>query len=142
MVKMEWTDELNTGVDMIDKQHMILMRAINLLGLAVERDSDKELMAAIFDTLADYTQTHFKYEEEMFDAAGFPHDESDAHKGKHVAFIEKVVALRAKFESGDPESARQVLEFLIDWLGTHIMKSDKDYLPYVLGNDQPMKQVG
>ena len=142
MVKMEWTDELNTGIDMIDKQHMILMRAINLLGLAVERDSDKELMGAIFDTLADYTQTHFKYEEEMFDEAGFPQEESDAHKLTHVAFVERVVALRGNFEGGDPDSAREVLAFLVDWLKSHIMKSDRDYISYVLGDNQPMKQVG
>lgn len=139
MIKLEWTEELNTGIDMIDRQHMILVRAINLLGLAVERDSDRELMNAIFETLTDYTVTHFSYEEEMFDAAGFP--ESDDHKKTHVAFLERVTALKSQFDEGG-DNAQDVLVFLIAWLKEHILGSDRKYISYVLGDTTQLRQVG
>ena len=59
MALLEWSDELSVGIDLIDKQHMILVRAINLLAMAIEKNSERELLAAIFETLADYTHTHF-----------------------------------------------------------------------------------
>ncbi len=139
MIRLEWTDELNTGIEMIDKQHMILVRAINLLGLAVERNSDPELMNAIFETLADYTATHFSYEEEIFEAAGYP--ESDEHKKTHVAFLERVAALKQQFEAGG-DNANDVLTFLISWLKEHILGTDRQYIPYVLGNTGQMRQAG
>ena len=139
MIKLEWTEDFNTGIELVDKQHQILVRAINLLGLALERGSDKELMDAIFETLADYTATHFADEEKLFDAAGYP--ESEAHKHAHKMFLQKVTELKAQFDAGgDP--AQEVMVFLIDWLKNHILGTDRKYIPYVLGSNGQMRMAG
>ena len=142
MIKIEWTDELSVGHDMIDKQHMILVRAINLLSLASERGVDGQLMDAIFGTLAEYTQVHFTYEEEVFDNAGFPQAESDAHKETHKAFLDQAVALKAQWDASHEDISHQVLAFLVDWLRNHILGSDKEYMPFIHGQTQPMAKVG
>jgi len=139
MIKMEWNDSFNTGIELIDKQHQILVRAINLLGLALERGSDKELMDAIFATLAEYTATHFADEERIFVEAGYP--EADEHKHSHHMFLEKVTELKAKFDAGG-DTAREVLTFLVDWLQNHILGTDRKYIPYVLGNGGQMRMTG
>ncbi len=139
MIKLEWSDEFNTGIELIDKQHQILVRAINLLGLALERGSDKELMDAIFETLADYTATHFADEERMFEAAGYP--ESEEHKRTHQIFLKRVQELKAQFDAGG-DNAREVMLFLVDWLKNHILGTDRKYIPYVLGEDGKMRMAG
>jgi len=138
MIKLEWNDSFNTGIELIDEQHKILVRAINLLGMAVERGSDKELMDAIFETLADYTATHFADEERIFDAAGFP--EAEEHKKTHQQFLQRVLELKAHFDQGG-DNAHEVLKFLVDWLQGHILGSDRKYIPYVLGGDK-MRMAG
>jgi len=138
MMRLEWQDEFNTGIELIDKQHQILVRAINLLAMGLEQGCEKDLMDDIFRTLADYTATHFKDEEAMFEAAGFP--EAEQHKRTHEAFLHKLNELKAQFDAGG-DNAREVLAFLIDWLKNHILGTDRKYIPYVLGNGGQMAQA-
>src|SRR6476661_2287299 len=86
---LEWTDEFSVGIKLIDKQHMILIRTINLLAMAVQRNSSKDLLTEIMETLVDYTDTHFAYEEELFDRFGYP--DTAEHKAAHRSLLGKVV---------------------------------------------------
>ena len=140
MALLQWSDELSVGIDIIDKQHMILVRAINLLAMAIEKNSERELLAAIFETLADYTATHFAYEEELFDHFGYP--ESIEHKKGHQALLDKVIALKERFDAGEDNLGPQVLKFLVDWLTKHIMGTDKRYASFILeGMEQQRKNM-
>lgn len=130
MALLEWSDELSVGIELIDKQHMILVRAINLLAMALEKNSERELLAAIFDTLADYTVTHFAYEEELFEHFGY--DESEQHKQAHQALLNRVIELKAQFDEGQDNLGPDVLKFLVDWLTTHILGTDKRYAPFII----------
>ncbi len=130
MVLLEWSDELSVGIDIIDKQHMILVRAINLLAMAIEKKSERELLSAIFETLADYTVTHFTYEEDLFEHFGYP--ETSEHRESHKALLDKVNALKNRFDDGEDNLGPEVLRFLVDWLTKHIMGSDKLYVPFLL----------
>jgi hemerythrin-like metal-binding protein len=131
MALLEWSDELSVGIDIIDKQHMILVRAINLLAMALEKNSERELLAAIFETLADYTVTHFSYEEELFEHFGYP--ETQQHRDAHQGLLNKVVELKTKFDAGEDNLGPDVLRFLVEWLTKHIMGTDKRYVPFLLG---------
>lgn len=122
---LEWSDELSVGIDIIDKQHMILVRAINLLALAVQYKSSKELLQEIFKTLVDYTDTHFSYEEELFGDSDY--EDTEEHKAKHRALLHKVSQLKNRFEAGESDIGPEVLKFLVDWLRNHIMGTDKEY---------------
>ena len=130
MALLEWSDELSVGIDIIDKQHMILVRAINLLAMAIERNSERELLSAIFETLADYTNTHFSYEEELFDHFGYPRKAE--HHNQHQGLLNKVIELKTKFDAGEDNLGPEVLRFLVKWLTTHIMGEDKQYSPFLI----------
>lgn len=130
MALLEWNDELSVGIDMIDKQHKILIRAINLLAMAVKHNSSHSLMSDIFRTLVDYTDTHFAYEEELFDRFGYP--ETEDHKAKHRALLHKVVDLKARWDAGESQIGPEVLKFLVDWLRNHILGSDKKYSGFLV----------
>jgi methyl-accepting chemotaxis protein/hemerythrin len=135
MALLDWSDELSVGIDVIDKQHMILVRSINLLATAIENKSERELLAAIFETLADYTVSHFAYEEELFDKYGFP--ETEHHKETHKALLEKVTTFKKKFDAGEEHLGPDMLKFLVEWLTKHIMGTDKRYSAFLI---EAMKQ--
>ncbi len=130
MALLEWSDELSVGIEIIDKQHMILIRAINLLALAVQHNSSRDLMSEIFKTLVDYTDTHFAYEEELFDRFDYP--ETEDHKAKHRALLHKVLDLKKRWEAGESQIGAEVLKFLVDWLRNHILGSDKKYSGFLI----------
>ena len=127
---LEWSDELSVGIKLIDKQHMILIRAINLLAMAVQRNTSKDLIGQILETLVDYTDTHFAYEEELFDRFGYP--ETEDHKQKHRALLHKVMDLKTRWEAGESKIGPEVLKFLVDWLRNHILGAYKKYSGFLV----------
>lgn len=129
MALFEWDDSFSVGIDMIDRQHMILVRAINLLDMAVKANSSNRLLSAIFDTLADYTDVHFTYEEQLFETYHYP--DTEAHKTQHAALLDKVLHLKSEWEAGNAEIGQEVLDFLVEWLQGHILKSDQAYTAYL-----------
>jgi len=140
MALIEWSEELSVGIDLIDRQHMILVRAINLLAMAVERSCSNELLGEIFDTLADYTVTHFGYEEELFDMYGYP--ETPEHKAEHEALLARVVELKSKWDAGQAEIGHEVLIFLVNWLKHHILGSDKRYSGFLILSMNGLRKAG
>lgn len=133
---LEWSDELSVGINLIDKQHMILIRAINLLAMAVQRNTSKDLIGQILETLVDYTDTHFAYEEELFDRFDYP--ETEEHKASHRALLKRVIDFKTRWETEHTEIGPELLKFLVDWLRTHILGSDKKYSGFLikaLGNE-------
>jgi len=130
MAFMEWSDELSVGIDLIDRQHKILIRAINLLAMAIEHKSSNELLSEIFDTLIDYADTHFAYEEELFDQFGYP--DAEPHKAQHQALLKQVIDLQDRWQKGEAGVGVEVLRFLVDWLRKHILGTDQKYSKFLI----------
>ncbi|MEQ1672482.1 MAG: bacteriohemerythrin [Hyphomicrobium sp.] len=130
MAALEWSDEFSVGIDLIDKQHKLLIRAINLLAMAVEHNSSRDIMKEIFRTLRDYTDTHFAYEELLFDRFGYP--DSVKHKLQHKNLLGQVIDLEQRWLAGDAEIGSEVLTFLVEWLRNHILGSDKAYSAFLI----------
>ncbi len=130
MALFEWDDSFSVGIEMIDKQHMILVRAINLMDMAVNANSSDRLLGAIFDTLADYTDVHFKYEEDLFEMYDYP--DAAAHRQQHNDLLEKVLELKGDWEAGNAEIGQEVLDFLVDWLKNHILGTDQAYTAFLV----------
>ena len=142
MALVEWNDDLKIGLKEVDDQHHILVRAVNLLHMGLERNCSNQLMGDIFATLTDYTHTHFSDEEKMFDAAGY--EDSENHKKAHKALLNRFEKLKADWETGNVENGQEVLDFLVNWLKKHILETDVDYLPAVLAHQKKneMKKAG
>ena len=48
-----------------------------------------------------------------------------AHKTEHVKFVQAVGDFKKKFDTGSAAVSVEIMNFLRDWLTTHIMKTDK-----------------
>ena len=80
----------------------------------------------------------FSYEEELFEHFDYP--ETKEHKQSHQALLDKVVALKAKFDDGEDNLGPDVLKFLVEWLTKHIMGTDKRYVPFLLAQMEKQRK--
>ena len=126
----KWTDDLNTGIEVIDKQHMRIVDYINDLENAHQKQ-DKEAVRQVLDDLVDYTLSHFAFEESLQEEAGYKY--CKPHKKVHELFVRRVNEYMERFKLGDDVSA-EIDRLLSSWLINHIKRDDADYVAAVKAN--------
>ncbi len=57
--------------------------------------------------------------------AGYPPEVFKQHREEHQAFIEKMLWVEAEVKQDAGAVSKQLLDFLVEWLGNHILKTDK-----------------
>lgn len=123
MELMEWSDRFKLGHAKIDRDHQKLIALINRLSEAMIKREGQKVCAEVLDQLVTYFQTHFAMEEQLMAAHHYAH--SMEHKAEHAAFVKQVLELKAKFEAGSLTLSVSLLNFLREWLSTHILATDK-----------------
>jgi hemerythrin-like metal-binding protein len=122
MALIVWDDRLATGHAKIDEQHKSLVEIFNRLHGAMKQGRGKEEVEGILVILKDYTVTHFAMEEDLMAR----HDYSGAaqHRKIHADLVHQVADLVARFQEGKSTLTLPVMNFLEDWLVTHIQGED------------------
>lgn len=131
MGKMVWTNDLDTGIDVIDKQHRRIVDYINQLHDARTSGHRQEDIARVIDELVDYTLSHFAFEESMQEEAGYPFFK--AHKKVHDLFTRRVGEYQERFRLGE-DISEELNNLLVTWLFNHIKRDDADYTAAVKAN--------
>lgn len=121
---LQWRNEFNTGVPLMDQQHKRLVELINQLFQCMKDGGDRMLLAEVVDELVNYTVTHFRAEEDVMRKHNYP--DLEAHKLVHQNFVDKVGVYADKLKAGDRLPPAEVYGFLKDWLVSHIEKQDRD----------------
>lgn len=124
-----WTDDLNIGVEMIDKQHRKIVDYINALEGAIgEPDQEQRRLSVgqVVIDLIDYTRSHFAFEESLLEGSGYKF--SDLHKGVHEVFVTRIAKLQERHEAG-VDIAERLHGMLGTWLFHHIKQDDMAYAP-------------
>jgi hemerythrin len=128
MAKTIWTSNLNTGIEVIDKQHRMIVDYINQLDDARTSGGKRELIAKVIDNLVGYTISHFKYEERLLDEAKYPF--LKAHKNIHETFVKRVGDYQERFKLGE-DISEELHKLMFNWLFGHIKYEDMDYVSLV-----------
>jgi len=128
MKNLIWTNNLNTGIDVIDNQHKRIVDYINKLYSVHNSNASKAAMKEVIDELVDYTLTHFAFEEGMLE--DYNYAQLDEHKALHEQFAAQVRDLRDRFESSDSASV-ELNNLMVTWLFNHILHEDAKYVPIV-----------
>lgn len=123
MALFEWGPRFELGIAQIDREHHKLVELINTLHDGMAQGRSKAVLAGVLTDLVDYTRLHFRNEEAMYRAAGFP--ESAAHQKVHADFAGKASELKTKFDSGSTFITMETMNFLKSWLADHILQSDR-----------------
>ncbi len=101
---------------------------INELNEAMLNRIGQETAGEIIENLIYYTDTHFKTEEDLFEEYNYP--ESNTHKQEHADFVKKVTEFQNDFNSGKIGLSVFLLDFLKNWLISHIIGVDKKYMDF------------
>lgn len=133
MTLMTWTPELSVGIDSIDTQHKKLIDMLNALYDGMQAKKSRETLGPVLKDLIDYTVTHFKYEEDLFQKTGYA--DMAAHKQEHEKLKMQVVDIHKRFqESVSGAISLEVMNFLRSWLTNHIKGTDKRYTDHLKAN--------
>lgn len=127
-MKIEWSEELSTGIPEMDDQHRQLITLLNQFYAAVEQGEREEGIYTLFRGVDDYTLFHFSAEEQLMERIGYP--DLEAHKKTHAMFRQEYRSAMDRHEQGDRKAVRDLVAFLFSWLYTHISKTDKRYGTY------------
>ena len=130
MSNFKWSPELDTGIEIIDKQHRRIFEYIVALE-DIQQDDDREELGRIIEQLVDYTLSHFTFEEGLLEESGYRF--INAHKKVHELFIRRVNDYVKRFRSGEDISF-ELSATLKTWLINHIKNDDSDYVETVQKN--------
>lgn len=130
MALLTWGSKYSIGVTEMDRQHRVLFDILNELQSAMLSGTARNVTGQLLKRLTDYTRRHFSAEEALLTAAGYP--ELTQHRIKHSELLKQVDEHVARFQRGEMTVNVQLLNFLRDWLTTHIQHTDREYTTRVL----------
>ena len=113
----EFDDTLVTGNEMIDSQHRELIGKINDLLRSCEDHADRKGAVRMLNYLADYTEFHFKAEEQLQEEIGYPGIKE--HKAKHEELRRTVSELHEMLEEQEgptDDFVEMVNKNVTEWL--------------------------
>lgn len=122
-----WNDKYLIGVPKVDEQHKELFRiagdAYDLLKDEFRTDKYDKI-AELIRELANYTDFHFKTEEEYMLEIGY--QKYLSHKVEHRNFMTTVKGIDLeKVDENQEEYILSIIELAVNWIDNHILKNDK-----------------
>jgi len=131
--KIVWEDHFVVDNGIIDKDHMVLFDLINKFNANTPKYRHPKEMVPILNALIKYTQIHFKREEKLQKASGYPFQ--DDHKKEHADLIKNFHGLVLKAQKANRDNVSDVAveigQFLKDWLILHVVENDMTLKPFV-----------
>jgi len=132
-----WTDDLRVGVDEIDKDHQRIFALTNRasrIGIGDDR------VAEVIEGMIAYTRYHFKREEVIMEAVGYP--DLNAHCKYHRRLEEEVEAHAVSWrEKPNAENLHELQRFLRDWWRHHILATDMSIAEYAEGKRKSIRDA-
>jgi hemerythrin len=125
MPLLTWNDSYNLKIRELDEQHKKLVNILNQLHEAMGKGQSRDVLKPLLAELVRYTETHFKNEEAYMTRFAYP--EFAAHKALHDELTKKALDLKIRYDGGQTMLSVETLNFLKNWLITHIQGEDKKY---------------
>lgn len=125
----EFSDDLRTGHEDIDRQHAALFETVNRLHEAMRSNSSRQIQGEILAFLRSYTVEHFEAEESLMRENSYP--ELAAHQALHDDLVLQVKELEEKYAAGSMTLSIMTMHFLKDWLTNHIREQDQKIAEYL-----------
>ncbi|EXI79478.1 MAG: McHr [Candidatus Accumulibacter appositus] len=129
MAFLSWRDQYRVGVTDIDQEHRYLFGLINEFHDKHRGGADDKALEQILNRLVQYSEEHFRHEEETMLASEYPlHAE---HCALHEALFMTLFRLSEELAAGSLRIDRDTHRFLRAWLVQHILKHDLAFSDYL-----------
>ena len=126
----EWDDQYNVNIKVIDEQHKKIFDIINKYFEAVQRKDNDAGIKYLLSELTQYVLTHFKTEEEYL--VKFNYKDVDAHKLEHMEFISKIKDVNNRVLNNEKIYTMDIGNYILNWIKNHIAVTDKKYSGFLL----------
>ncbi|HEY3311341.1 MAG TPA: bacteriohemerythrin [Anaerolineales bacterium] len=124
MPLMIWSDTYSLNFPIIDEQHQNLFLLVNQLYDSLHGNKGEFIMDKSLDALVAYARVHFIEEEVLMMKSNYP--DQEFHQDQHDFFVRRVFELQSDYREGHLNLALPLLDFLTEWLSSHILRADKD----------------
>ena len=128
-MKIQFDDEIRTGIEEVDAQHAVLIEIYNELDAAFQKGKANRQMSEILARLFQYTKEHFAAEERLLVETGYP--DLAQHQFEHERLVEKLRGFVLRYRRGGQRISAEVVEFVRNWVVSHIKGADMAYVAHV-----------
>lgn len=121
-----WDPKFSVGHPLLDEQHREFLVLCQKASAAADFDSRSGRLAfhGLLNDLAVYAEMHFRTEEEILAAHGYPR--LDAQIEQHSEYLERLTELLVAATDGTLDVGG-MQRFLASWWKGHILHSDLEY---------------
>jgi hemerythrin-like metal-binding protein len=123
-----WDKKFETGNDLIDAEHRILVMLFKKLDIAIKTGSPTETVSRIIVEVKKFAEFHFISEENLMFETNYPGLRS--HVVIHSNLLSELNLMVSRI-SGHKEYPEGVLNFLNAWLIVHIGEEDQRVAQHV-----------
>jgi len=125
---LKWDRSCLVGIPEFDEAHKGLFAIGNKVIRAVLANRERDVIRSVIEELVEYAESHFRREEDVLKASGYP--DFEAHRAEHKRLLNDVQLFKSRYISGDVE-ASEVSIFLIGWVTHHIKETDMAYTDHL-----------
>ncbi|NEX19780.1 diguanylate cyclase [Thiorhodococcus mannitoliphagus] len=130
LVQLNWHQAYACGHPLLDQQHRALFEHVNRLLDALLLSQPADEIAGLIELLIHDTIQHFKDEEAIITAAGYPGAAN--HAAIHRALIDQARSLANRFRVGSLDTG-ELFHFLAhDVIALHLLRADRTFFPYLV----------
>jgi len=129
MAYLNWDSKYSVSIKSFDQDHQRLFAIINQLHDGMKSGHGKQVLQPVLAELLAYTQHHFGREEAVMKSCAYP--KLWPHMEQHRTFTAKVKNFSEQYEAGAAAVTVEVLDFLTQWLATHIKDTDRQYSEFL-----------
>lgn len=117
-----WNDSLMIGIPEVDEQHKILLGLFHQLTSLSDGEDNRDKILELLNELKDYSNYHFKTEEEIMQRDNLPYLELQMEQ--HELFKQKISKFIIDQNYNNMVLLNQITLFLRKWLIVHISNVD------------------
>lgn len=120
-----WPDDLTTGLPELDDAHRAIHRMLCGLQQTLEGGAVPEDLQDRVETVRARLEEHFRDEEQLMEALGYPHLEP--HRADHRSQEERLQELFLRWQAPDAEPLARLMVALQALLMEHVERVDMDF---------------
>ncbi|MDF1555845.1 MAG: bacteriohemerythrin [Deferrisomatales bacterium] len=131
----QWRRQFEIGVEEVDAEHRHLAHLVNSFYDLFRAGAGADKVYTVLNLLVQYVETHFKHEEGLMEAGGYP--ELERHRALHDTLTEQIFTLNEQCAAGVARLTQATMEFLKTWLLDHILHEDMLIAAHLQGRALP-----
>jgi hemerythrin-like metal-binding protein len=125
---MQWSSEYETGNELIDSQHRLLVLLCRKVELAYSGGLERKVIVGLCQELRKFVDFHFVSEENVMREVDYPDHYHHANAHRHLVSDLDNLIRKVNEGSGTPAS---LLKMMSEWLLGHIRGDDARLADYI-----------